>query len=148
MLIVTGGWNGKVLGSTEVLGYTSYLENDGRGEWRQVTRLQNSTRGVSQPSRTHVNMQMQVNQLPTPLWGMRGASVAGVFHITGGWMAEDGHWIDTDEILAWNPKDDSWSVAGSMISARDWESAHGVTEILLGAVTSMCLSDEIPIDLA
>ena len=47
MLIVTGGWNGEVLGSTEVLGYTSYLENDGRGEWRQVTRLQNSTRGVS-----------------------------------------------------------------------------------------------------
>ena len=36
MLIVTGGWNGEVLGSTEVLGYTSYLENEGRGEWRQV----------------------------------------------------------------------------------------------------------------
>ena len=38
MLIVTGGWNGEVLGSTEVLGYTSYLENEGRGEWRQVSK--------------------------------------------------------------------------------------------------------------
>ena len=44
MLIVTGGWNGEVLGSTEVLGYTSYLENEGRGEWRQVESKSTKTR--------------------------------------------------------------------------------------------------------
>ena len=82
---------------------------------------------------------------PTPLWGMRGASLAGVFHITGGWMAAaDGHWIDTDEILAWNER--RWQVAGSMTKPRDWQAAHGVTEITLRAVTSMCLTDDIPPD--
>ena len=83
--------------------------------------------GIHEKEMLNSGLCLQVRPLPTPLWGMRGASLAGVFHITGGWMAAaDGHWINTDEILAWNER--RWQVAGSMTNPRDWQAAHGVTE--------------------
>ena len=36
MLIVAGGWNVEVLGSTEVLDYTKYLDDEGGSKWMQV----------------------------------------------------------------------------------------------------------------
>ena len=110
MLIVTGGWNRGRLGSVESLGYTSYHENGGRGEWREIS------------------------QLPTPLWGLRGGSVGKVFHIVGGWVDD----LDTDEILSWDPVQLTWSVAGHMVTALDFDVAHAVTEIPIGAVSNLC----------
>ena len=37
-------------------------------------------------------------------------------------------------------------VAGSMTNSRGWQAAHGVTEIPLEAVTSMCLANDIALD--
>ena len=36
MLIVAGGWNVEVLGSTEVLDYTKYLDDEEGSKWTQV----------------------------------------------------------------------------------------------------------------
>jgi hypothetical protein len=118
-LIVSGGWNGYLLASTQVLDtqdlYTSY-NTEGAGGWREV------------------------DALPSPLWGLRGATIAGAFHVTGGWVAqtgdEGGSWVDTDEILAWDPVTETWSVAGVMSTTR--VEAHAVAEVPLATANHLC----------
>ena len=104
MLIVTGGQDGQYqdLSSTEVTDYTS-----GSGGWREV------------------------GQLPSPRYGLRGASVARVFHVTGGDSASG--W--KDDILSWDPFSETWEVAGHLIAAT---SAHAVTEVPTAAVIEYC----------
>ena len=73
----------------------------------------------------------EAGDLPSGRFGLRGASLHGVLHVTGGYTGS----ADTSEILSWDPVSEEWAVAGSMIEAREY---HGVTEIPLDAVTSLC----------
>ena len=46
MLIVAGGWNVEVLGSTEVLDYTKYLDDEEGSKWMQVCRVFSTKRAL------------------------------------------------------------------------------------------------------
>jgi len=106
MLIVTGG-NTKdktVLDTTEVYDYSQ------GGTWR--------TAGA----------------LPSPRRGVRGASLGGIFHVTGGYYKD--HLKDPLlDILAWDPNMESWSLASNMDVPRD---SHAVAEIPVSTVEKYC----------
>ena len=102
MLIVSGGYDGSYLSSTEVFDYSQ-----GSGAtWRRV------------------------GALPAARSGLRGASMAGVFYVSGG-EYYDGGWQYSSEILAWNPGTEAWTQAGSMKEARGY---HTFTEVTLSSV--------------
>ena len=73
----------------------------------------------------------EAGELPSSRFGLRGASLHGVLHVTGGYTGTS----DTAEILSWDPVSEEWGVAGTMVEAREY---HGLTEIPLHAVTSLC----------
>ena len=67
--------------------------------------------------------------LPGGRYGPRGATLAGVFHVTGG---SDGQ--RRDEIYAYIPESQTWTLAGTMDGARY---RHAVTVVNL--TTELCL---------
>ena len=73
----------------------------------------------------------EAGPLPSGRMGLRGASLASVFHVSGGW---DGS-TDLDEILAWDPVSETWSLAGHLATARTY---HAVTEVSLANVAGLC----------
>merc|ERR1712080_453139 len=110
ILIVTGGkgegpgTGGKTLDSTEI--YDTLHED--KGSW------------VAAPS------------LPSARSGIVGASVSGVFHISGGSETVGGE--ELGEILAWNPVKGSWDLVGSMERGRS--GPH--TLLLIFTLVSYC----------
>ena len=104
-LIVSGGYSHlevEDLATTEVLDYPA------RGSsWREA------------------------GQLPSPRRAARGVSLAGVFHVTGGYYG-GGYLAD---ILAWDPVSETWALAGHLTHPRDF---HAVTEVPLAAVSDFC----------
>ena len=64
----------------------------------------------------------------TALWG---ASLASVFHVSGGFDGSN----DQDEILAWDPVSETWSLAGHLATARRY---HGITEVSLADMEGLC----------
>jgi hypothetical protein len=98
MLIVTGGMD---LSSTD-LASTEVMAHPA-GSWREA------------------------GPLPSARVGLRGASLASVFHVSGGSFL--------DEILAWDPVSETWSLAGHLATARDF---HGITEVPLAAMEGLC----------
>ena len=106
-MIVTGGFSGHELSSTEVIDYTS---GEGGPHWGWV----------------------EVGQLPSPRDSLRGASIGGVFHVTGGHYYATG---DIGEVLVFDPESKTWAVAGELTAARQ---RHAVTEVPLTAVAAYC----------
>jgi hypothetical protein len=104
MLIVTGG-----IGTQESGYYLSSTEVMAHpaGSWREA------------------------GPLPSARWGLRGASLASMFHVSGGYS-------HLDEILAWDPVSKTWSLAGHLATAR---TMHGVTEIPLASIIGLCNAD-------
>jgi hypothetical protein len=103
MLIVTGGSDGQRL-AVEAVEVMAHPA----GSWREAAPL------------------------PTGRWGLRGASLASVFHVSGG---KDSGFNYLDEILAWDPVSETWSLAGHLATARDY---HGVTEVSLADMEGFC----------
>ena len=106
VLLVTGGHDKQLqyVSSTEVISYP-----DGQA-WREV------------------------GPLPSPRYGLRGASLAGVFHVTGGYnyIGMDNY---LDQVLAWDPVAETWSEAGRLDEAIY---LHAITELPLAALQSFC----------
>ena len=73
----------------------------------------------------------EAGPLPSVRWDLRGASLASVFHVSGGY--DDSNYLD--EILAWDPVSETWSLAGHLATARYW---HGVTEVSLADMEGLC----------
>ena len=80
MMLVTGGYSPtRALDSTEVFDFTN------GGQWRQTSPL------------------------PESRWGVRGASLGGVFHILGG---QRGTLLTS--VLAWDPVEETWQEVGEL----------------------------------
>ena len=77
----------------------------------------------------------EVADLPSTTWGLRGVSLQGVLHVTGGDTTDGGTGGESPDILAWDPVAEEWALAGQMLEARY---QHGVTKIPLSAVASLC----------
>ena len=73
----------------------------------------------------------KAGDLPSGTWGLGGASLNGVLHVSGGYNG----FVASAEILAWDAMFEEWVVAGSMVEARY---NYGVTEIPLSAIASLC----------
>ena len=56
----------------------------------------------------------QAGDLPSPRYGLRGATLGGIFHVTGGYSA--GAWQNPEmtEVLAWNFEAEAWAPVGNM----------------------------------
>jgi hypothetical protein len=54
-----------------------------------------------------------------------------VFHVSGG--SDGSNYLD--EILAWDPVSETWSLAGHLASARRY---HGITEVALVDIEGLC----------
>merc|ERR1719481_793593 len=89
LLIVSGGWGGGCLSSTEVYDYSQGTQ----GSWRQV------------------------GELPTPRTGLRGGNLGGQFHVSGGYDYKGSNQI-FDSVLRWDPPTESWVEVGKMQEAR------------------------------
>ena len=89
----------------------------------------------------------EVGPLPLPRSGLRGASLAGVLHVTGGFNGKHSHNFTftnnpgastpryLDSVLAWDPVTETWSEAAKLAEARY---RHAVTELPLAAVAHYC----------
>ena len=106
MLIVAGGYHVDPLASTEVFDYSLGTG----GSWREA------------------------GPLPSPRTGVRGASLQGVLHVSGGYDDNDDNEF-LDEIVAWDPVTETWAVVGQMQEARHY---HGVTPVDLQTVAQFC----------
>jgi hypothetical protein len=100
VMLVTGGWDGQLLSSTEVMAHPE-------GSWREA------------------------GPLPSARYALRGASLAFVFHVSGGYDGSN----FLNEILAWDPVSETWSLAGHLATARGY---HGITEVSLAAMEGLC----------
>jgi hypothetical protein len=106
-MIVTGGWG---VAQDRLLSSTEVMEHPA-GSWREA------------------------GPLPSARYALRGASLASVFHVSGGWDGSN----DLDEILAWDAVSEAWSLAGHLATARY---SHGITEVSLAALTDLCLASK------
>jgi len=105
MILVAGGWNGYgPINSTEVLEMDNY-----GSKWREV------------------------GMLPSPRYGLRGATLDKVLYVTGG---DGGSAKDTDEVLAWDTVAEAWAVAGHLAAPRR---LHAVTPVFQEYLQSFCL---------
>jgi hypothetical protein len=95
-----------VTGGYELLSSTEVMEHP-EGSWREA------------------------GPLPSARYALRGASLASVFHVSGG---DDGSNY-LDEILVWDAVSETWSLAGHLATARFH---HGITEVSLGALGGLC----------
>jgi len=103
MLIVTGGeYGGDSLGSTEVMVYGS------QGKWREV------------------------GDLPSPKVGLRGATVDGIFFVSGGGITTTSY---TNDLTSFDPVSETWTSAGDLTFSRKW---HAVAEIDLSNIPANC----------
>ena len=75
----------------------------------------------------------EVGPLPSPRIGLAGATVGGVFHVTGGCESDDCSYID--EVLAWDAVSEIWSLAGHTKGVRH---KHAVTVVALDAMMTYC----------
>jgi len=100
VLLITGGFLGHYLSTTEVLSHP-----DGQA-WREVGRLPSGRRGLV------------------------GASLGGVFHVTGGTNG-----VDLDDVLAWDPVEETWSQTGKLDEPRSF---HAITELPMEAIENFC----------
>ena len=73
----------------------------------------------------------EAGPLPSGREALRGASLASVFHVSGG--TDGSNYLD--EILAWDPVSETWSLAGHLATARRY---HGVTEVSLADMGQFC----------
>ena len=70
--------------------------------------------------------------LPRALGAARGATLEGVFLLSGGaYRDQDGDKQYSDEVYSYIPDSESWTLAGTMEGARD---NHGVTVVNLTSV--------------
>jgi hypothetical protein len=92
-------------------------------------RFQMSSEVMAHPSGSW----REAEPLPSVRFGAMGASLAGIFHVLGGDYNGGGNY--TDEIIAWDPVAETWSLAGHLATARRW---HGVTELSLADVAGLC----------
>ena len=108
--------------------------------------------------------EIQVGVLPTPRWGVTGASIEGILHVSGGsdspsvqfsvlsflsqiplhiisgqirW-ANNSH--NSDAILSWDPVSETWDSAGHLETPR---LMHSMTAIPLSVVEHFCKNDEM-----
>jgi hypothetical protein len=95
-------------------------------DWQQYEWL-SSTEVMAHPEGSW----REAGPLPSPRSALRGASLASVFHVSGGYGGSD----YLDEILAWDPVFETWSLAGHLATAR---STHGVAEVSLAAMEGLC----------
>ena len=119
VLLVTGGYIGgsgsEYISSTEVISYP-----DGQA-WREV------------------------GPLPSPRYDLRGASLAGVLHVTGGIDQGNNFYNFTfttnqgenifSAVLAWDPVAETWSEVGKLDPGRF---LHAVTALPMAAVEDYC----------
>ena len=75
----------------------------------------------------------EVGGLPSPRMGLRGATVDGMFLVSGG--GEDQHTHYTNDIVAFDPVSESWASSGHMVATRKW---HAVAEIGLSSIPTNC----------
>jgi hypothetical protein len=77
----------------------------------------------------------EAGPLPSARSSLRGASLASVFHVSGGSPTglPDGSYLD--DILAWDPVSETWSLAGHLVTARG---RHGITEVSLADMEGLC----------
>jgi hypothetical protein len=101
VMLVSGGWDGQ-----QFLSSTEVMAHP-EGSWREA------------------------GPLPSARDALRGASLASVFHVSGG---SDGS-NSLDEILAWDAVSETWSLAGHLATARYY---HGITEVSLSALGGLC----------
>jgi hypothetical protein len=73
----------------------------------------------------------EAGPLPSGRVALRGASLASVFHVSGGFDGSN----FLDEILAWDPASETWSLDGHLATARYY---HGITEISLANLGGLC----------
>lgn len=103
-LIVAGGLIGGYSDSTELLDYS----NVDLG-WREAGRL------------------------PSPRYGLAGAHLNGVFHVSGGRNSS----TKFSDILAWDPVAEQWSESGYLAVPRN---LHSLTEVGLSHIEGLCQS--------
>ena len=65
------------------------------------------------------------------LEGLRGATLAGIFHVSGG--GEDQHTHYTNQLASFDPVSESWVAVGNLIFSRKW---HAVAEFGLSTMSS------------
>jgi len=102
MLIVAGGLIGGYSDTTELLDYS----NTDSG-WREA------------------------GLLPSPRYGLAGANLEEVFHISGGRNSS----AKFTDILAWDPVSEQWSLAGQLSTPRN---LHSLTEVDLNILEELC----------
>ena len=118
MLIVTGGeYGGNAMDSTEVafayhlkicpMFNAKVMVYGSQEEWREVGRL------------------------PEKRVGLRGATVDGIFYVSGG--GDDQHTDYTNQLASFDPVSESWAPAGKLTFSRKW---HAVAEIDLSTMPS------------
>ena len=73
----------------------------------------------------------EAGPLPSARAALRGASLASVFYVSGGY--EGSNYLN--ELLAWDPVSETWSLAGHLATVRGW---HGVTEVSLADMEGLC----------
>ena len=118
VLLVTGGYTqvtkGQYLSSTEVISYP-----DGQA-WREV------------------------GPLPSPRQGLRGASLDGILHVTGGWDGNNIHNFTfttnpgdyLDSVLVWDPVAETWSQVGRLDQGTF---DHAITALPLDVIENFCI---------
>jgi hypothetical protein len=72
----------------------------------------------------------EAGPLPSARSSLRGASLASVFHVSGGYDVDY-----LDEILAWDSISETWSLAGHLATARYY---HGITEVSPAIMEGLC----------
>ena len=70
----------------------------------------------------------EVGILPSPRVGFRGATVNGIFYVSGGGNTTT---TLTNDVTSFDPVSESWSAAGHMVASRKW---HAVAEIDLSNI--------------
>jgi len=113
MLIVAGGWD---TSSTELLDYTAATS----------TSSATTTSTTSAPGRWR-----EAAALPGKHSLPAGASVAGVFHLAGGY-GDNGA---VAEVLSWDAVSEAWSVAGAMARPR---AGHAMAEVPMALIQHYC----------
>jgi len=102
MLIVAGGLIGGYSDTTELLDYS----NTDSG-WREA------------------------GPLPSARYGLAGANLEEVFHVSGGWNSS----AKFTDILAWDPVAELWAHAGQLSNPR---CLHSLTEVDLSLLEGLC----------
>merc|ERR1712210_150480 len=102
VLLVSGGYDGSYLSSTEVAVYSSGSQL----EWREV----------------------EGGQLPSPRHGLRSSLVGDVLFVTGGRDDDDNRFTS---ILSWDPVAEYWQQAGDLAVARSGHAAVAVPTSLV-----------------